>query len=267
MPASTRIISLALELTGRCQLSCAHCYADSSPHGRHGSMTGADWRQVLDAAARSGVEAVQFIGGEPTLHPDCANLVDHALTVGMRVEVFTNLVRVSRNWWSLFRRPGVSVATSYYTEDAAAHDAFTGLQGSHACTRANIAHAAQAGVVLRVVVVGSGAVADRACADLRALGVTDFKIGQVREIGRGARGRPPSTADLCGQCAQGRAAIDPLGNVSPCVMARWIRIGNVRQEPVDKILVSSRMAAISAGFAERSGGEDCTPVQSGPQCN
>jgi radical SAM protein with 4Fe4S-binding SPASM domain len=266
MPADTRVRSLALELTGRCQLSCAHCYADSSPHGRHGDMTGTDWRLLLDAAARFGVEHVQFIGGEPTLHPECANLVEHAVTAGMRVEVFTNLVRVSRTWWSLFLRPDVSVATSYYTADSALHDAFTGLDGSHARTRANIARAVRTGVKIRVAVIGLGAMAEDACADLAALGVTDLSVGQVRAIGRGAHGRPPSTADLCGQCAQGRAAIDPLGNVSPCVMARWIHIGNVRQEPVDKILRSPRMAAISAGFAERNGGEDCDPVKSGPQC-
>ncbi len=31
---------LWLELTGRCGLTCAHCYAGSSPSGSHGVMTG-----------------------------------------------------------------------------------------------------------------------------------------------------------------------------------------------------------------------------------
>lgn len=229
-------------------------------------MTGADWREVEDAAAGSGVAAVQFIGGEPTLHPECAGLVDHASAVGMRVEVFTNLVQVSRSWWSRYLLPGVSVATSYYTADSAAHDVFTGLAGSHARTRANIAHAVRTGVRIRVAVVGSGAVADRACADLAALGVEKVTVGRFREIGRGSRGNRAPADELCGRCAQGMAAIDPLGNVSPCVMARWIRIGNVHREPVDRILAGPRMAAISARFAERNGGEDCKPVQQGPQC-
>ncbi|WP_199199007.1 SPASM domain-containing protein [Amycolatopsis sp. CA-128772] len=60
------------------------------------------------------------------------------------------------------------------------------------------------------------------------------------------------------------AAVDPLGNVSPCVMARWIRIGNVHREPVDVILAGPRMAAISARFAERGGGNDCSPM---PACS
>jgi MoaA/NifB/PqqE/SkfB family radical SAM enzyme len=262
MPAGTRISSLALELTGRCQLSCAHCYAGSSPRGGHGSMTGADWREVLDAAAGSGVTAVQFIGGEPTLHPECASLVDHALALGMRVEIFTNLVQVSRSWWSRYLRPGVTVATSYYTADSAAHDALTGLPGSHARTRANIAEAVGAGVRIRVAVVGSGAVADQACADLAALGVGNVTVGRFREIGRGVRGNRPPAAELCGRCAQESAAVDPLGNVSPCVLARWIHVGNVHREPVEKILAGPRMAAISARFGKRNGGDDdCPPAQ------
>ena len=31
-----------LELTGKCQLACGHCYADSGPAGTHGTMTAAD---------------------------------------------------------------------------------------------------------------------------------------------------------------------------------------------------------------------------------
>lgn len=34
---------LALELTGRCQLACQHCYAESGPTGSHGTMTGDYW--------------------------------------------------------------------------------------------------------------------------------------------------------------------------------------------------------------------------------
>ncbi|MBO0880190.1 MAG: radical SAM protein [Mycobacterium sp.] len=60
---------LWLEITGRCQLACVHCYADSGPAGTHGSMRRADWLRVMDQAARMGVRMVQFIGGEPTLHP------------------------------------------------------------------------------------------------------------------------------------------------------------------------------------------------------
>lgn len=51
---------LWLEITGRCQLACVHCYAESGPAGSHGLMTKADWLRVLDEAAEIGVEMVQI---------------------------------------------------------------------------------------------------------------------------------------------------------------------------------------------------------------
>ena len=51
---------LWLEITGRCGLSCSHCYAGSGPAGSHGTMTAGDWRSVITQAAGLGVSMVQF---------------------------------------------------------------------------------------------------------------------------------------------------------------------------------------------------------------
>ena len=90
-----RLRFLWLEITGRCQLRCRHCYSESGPDKGHGSMRTGDWRRVLDEAADLGVSDVQFIGGEPTLHPNLPELVLHALGRGLAVEVYSNLVRVT----------------------------------------------------------------------------------------------------------------------------------------------------------------------------
>lgn len=109
---------LWLEITGKCQLACVHCYADSGPAASHGSMTRADWLRMLDEAAELDVGMVQFIGGEPTLHPDLPALVEHAVLRGLAVEVFSNLVHVTPRLWDTFGQPGVRLACSYYSDDA-----------------------------------------------------------------------------------------------------------------------------------------------------
>src|SRR5690606_35962982 len=118
-------------------------------------MTTTDWLRVLDQAAALGVEMVQFIGGEPTLHPDLPRLVEHAPHHGLAVEVFTNLVHVTAELWELFSRPGVSLATSYYSDDPAEHAGITG-RPSHLRTKANIAEAIRRGIPLRVGVIDLG---------------------------------------------------------------------------------------------------------------
>ncbi|HEX2341721.1 MAG TPA: radical SAM protein, partial [Vicinamibacterales bacterium] len=62
---------LWLEITQRCNLACVHCYADSSPHlPLTERMTFSDWCRVMDEARTMGCRRLQFIGGEPTIHPD-----------------------------------------------------------------------------------------------------------------------------------------------------------------------------------------------------
>ncbi|WP_235878144.1 radical SAM protein [Saccharopolyspora karakumensis] len=129
-----------LEITGRCQLECRHCYAESGPAGDHGGMTDTDWRRVIDEAAEAGVKMVQFIGGEPTLHPSLPALIDHTRTRGIEVEVFSNLVHVRLALWEVFAQPGVRLATSYYSTDAAEHAQITKRQ-TYARTKAQPATA------------------------------------------------------------------------------------------------------------------------------
>lgn len=253
MSSDVHIKSLALELTQKCQLACIHCYSESAPHRGHGLMSGADWRALIDDAAEIGVEQVQFIGGEPTLHPECAALVNYALAAGLRVEVFTNLAHVRSSWWSLFRRPGVSVATSYYSDDAAEHDAVTGQRGSHARTRANIAKAVRLGVRLRASIVDLGVV-DAARRDLESLGVKQIRVGPVQEIGRARGQRPEAEASLCGHCGQDRVAVNSDGDVTPCVMMRWLRVGNVRDTGLKDVVADLR-----AWFVAHREQDTCDP--------
>ncbi|MGH8965613.1 MAG: radical SAM protein, partial [Actinomycetes bacterium] len=214
---------LWLDLTRNCQLSCTHCYNSSGPGGGHGTMTREDWVRVLDEAAEHGVEKVQLIGGEPTMHPHAVELAERALDLGLHVEVFSNLVHIPAQWWQLFQRDGVTVATSYYSADATQHNAVTG-RSSHRLTRANIELAVRLGVTLRVgiVAIGDGQRVDEAQRELAAIGVRDVRVDRLRAFGRGARDHTPDATELCGRCGTGRAAISPTGHVSPCVFSTWM---------------------------------------------
>src|SRR5580658_3145970 len=215
---------LWLEITGRCGLSCSHCYAGSGPAGSHGAMTADDWRSVITQAAGLGVSMVQFIGGEPTLHPDFAALLGHAVGAGLAAEVYSNLTHVRDSWWELFACPKVSLATSYYSDDPAEHDAITGRPGSHARTLANIGQAVSRGIPVRagIIEVADGQRTGPARAELEALGVRRIRTDRVRRLGRAASAGP-DVSQLCGNCGRGIAAILPSGDVCPCVMARLRR--------------------------------------------
>jgi MoaA/NifB/PqqE/SkfB family radical SAM enzyme len=219
---------------------------------------------------------VQFIGGEPTLYRALPDLVSHALERRLRVEVFSNLVHVSPNLWQVFAQPGVQLATSYYTDKSVDHEAITKGPSSHRRTRANIAEAVRRSIPVRVGLIdlADGQRVNEAETDLRDLGVTDFGRDHLREVGRGVRTEQPSTAQLCGHCGQGKIAVAADGSVWPCVFARWLPVGNVRDQALADILTGPRMLATTSalieqfGTPEAAGSMRCCPfTMCDPQCS
>lgn len=258
--APDRVTFLELEITGRCQLTCSsHCYAEAGPTKGHGTMTAEDWKKVIDEAAQIGVTKVQFIGGEPTLHPDFTELVEHALARGLGVQVYSNLYRVRLEHWKLFERPGVSLATSYYADTDDGHDAVTGRKGSHAATRANIIEAVRRGIHVQVGIVDvlEGQRVQEARAELEALGVKDINMDRVRGVGNATKVLP-STSELCGNCANGRAAIMPDGTVTPCVLGRFLPTGSVKGGSLKTVFESDRWGQVKRLIPPRAGA-GCTP--------
>ncbi|WP_156081322.1 radical SAM protein [Amycolatopsis vancoresmycina] len=241
-----------LEITGKCQLMCLHCYAESAPAGRHGPMTAADWIRVIDQAAACGARKVQFIGGEPTLRPELPDLVGHAAAAGLRVEITSNLVRLPARMWTAAALPGVELGTSYYSDDPAEHDAIVGRRGSHARTTATIETAVARGIPVNagVIDVRPGQRVEGAEAALRELGVTRIVVDRLRHFGRGAAGRPPEVAELCGRCAKDVVAVLPDGSVTPCPMARWLSFGNVREFPLATLVRGTAARRIRAAIGE-----------------
>lgn len=257
-----------LEITGKCQLQCEHCYADSGPKSAHGMMRIQDWTRIIDEAKDLGVRMVQFIGGEPTLHPGLPCLIDHVIGHRMAVEVFSNLVRVSRHLWDIFSLPGVRLATSYYADNAAQHERITQRKGSYESTKRNITEAVRRSIPLRVGVINvqDDQRVEQACTELRELGVTEIATDRLRQVGRGARDQLPGVSQLCGNCARGKVAVTFNGEVWPCVFARWISLGNVMSTPLPEIVTTPKMSEISKQLAVGATRRECFPEKCDPLC-
>lgn len=80
---------LSLEITGRCQLRCAHCFNDSGPDVTEELDLAAIVR-ILDEAAGWGLHTVRISGGEPTLHRRFEDVVSACADRGVAVDLNTN---------------------------------------------------------------------------------------------------------------------------------------------------------------------------------
>ena len=87
-----------LEITSSCNLTCPMCYAGSAPGGKHLSL--ADCRRQIDAlvAAEGRAEICQLSGGEPTVHPQFAEVLAYALSKEIDyVMINTNGIRFAKD--------------------------------------------------------------------------------------------------------------------------------------------------------------------------
>jgi MoaA/NifB/PqqE/SkfB family radical SAM enzyme len=226
-----------LELTTRCNLHCRHCYADAGVAAPlQGSMSLHDWLAAIDEALDIGASAIQFIGGEPTLHPHFRRLLEHVGKAGLSlVEVYTNATRLTEETVSCLKSNGARVAASFYAEEPRVHDAITMRPGSWRRTVGGIERALAAGLPVRIGIVETAenrAQVPQAIAFLRRLGIGEIGVDGERGIGRARRNAADAAGEdfsqLCGRCGQARLCVTSSGDIYPCVFSRKTSLGDAR---------------------------------------
>ncbi len=80
-----------LLVTQKCVRRCPYCFADSYMAGSQGDfLRWDDFIYVLDFYERSRVPIVSFLGGEPGIHPQVAQMMDYAMMRGFDFRMFTS---------------------------------------------------------------------------------------------------------------------------------------------------------------------------------
>jgi Iron-sulfur cluster-binding domain len=161
-----------------------------------------------------------------------------------------------------------SLGTPWYSTDPATHPKITGTVGSFWRMQANIAEALRLGIEVRagIVEVIHGQDVDGARARLLELGITAVSTDRARGVGRATPSGTASRAELCGRCGDGRAAISGDGDVSPCVLGRFLAAGNAKATPLADILGGPAWKEITGSIPRDSGCVTCTPADSN-DCN
>jgi hypothetical protein len=105
---------------------------------------------------------------------------------------------------------------------------------------------------------------------LTSLGITEIGIDHLRQVGRGIRTHDSTVSQLCGNCARGKVAISPIGEVWPCVFARWMPVGNVRSASLAEVVSGPDMASAVAQLDDHFGPLlpqlPCVPKMCDPDC-
>jgi uncharacterized Fe-S cluster-containing radical SAM superfamily protein len=125
-----RLRTLWINTGTLCNITCAHCYIESSP--RNDALaypTAAEVAPHVAQAAALGAEEIGFTGGEPFMNRDLPAMLQNVLAGGLRALVLTNAMKPMRNHAAALlalhaahgARLTLRVSLDHHT--AAAHDA------------------------------------------------------------------------------------------------------------------------------------------------
>lgn len=133
---SSRLPSIDIELTERCNNDCIHCCINLPAGDRKAKRREMDTEQVkafLAEAAGLGCLRVRFTGGEPLLRPDFTELYLFARRLGLKVRIFTNGRLITPSLADLFARipPLLPLDITVYGMHPESYEAVSRVPGSY----------------------------------------------------------------------------------------------------------------------------------------
>ena len=242
--------TIFVELLGRCNERCLHCYADALP-----TVTDALDRDtalsIITQARELGFRRIQLTGGDPLLSEYLPDAVQRAREVGFaHVEIYTNGLALTDELLEELAPHRPAFAFSIYSADSDEHDAVTRTPGSHRRTLAAIDRVVARGLDVRASIVSIDHVTDVASltALLEARGVPEVSWSRTYAVGRGE-----AHADASAQLAQqtlgggnthratnsehdGKLCVTYTGDLVPCIFQRKNILGNVRDGSLHALL-------------------------------
>ena len=260
-----------IELTYRCNLSCKHCYAETSCKNE---MSTEQVKHIIDQLAEMNVMYLTFTGGEVFVRKDFIEIFDYAIEKGFVIEIFSNGVIVSDKTIRHISSKHIKCFhCSVYSHIPQVHDAITGQVGSFEKTLKTLKEFKRRGLKINIKTVimngnkdsleGLIELAENIGASLQVglnvtpknsgdLTPTQLRINSVCEyenilrILNKAKGRrvellkPPERSNDDNLCGAGLCSIsiNPYGEVFPC-NGMTVKIGDINESGIKEIWENS----------------------------
>ena len=145
---------IAINLTRRCNLACAHCYldADTLCNGSKDELTTEEVCLLLNEVAACGDGTmVVLTGGEPLARRDVEDIVSHGSKLGLAMVIGTNGTLLTERRVKSLKQSGVlGVGISLDSLDPDYHDTFRGKQGCWSKTMAGIENCRRLGLDFQI---------------------------------------------------------------------------------------------------------------------
>jgi 12,18-didecarboxysiroheme deacetylase len=133
-------------VTRRCNLACAHCYAHAADKHYGGELSTAEGLRLIADCRDFGVPVMLFSGGEPLMRPDLFELAGAARRAGMRVVISSNGTLITADSARRLADVGLSYAGISLDGLLPTNDSFRGVAGAFEAALEGIRNCQQAGI-------------------------------------------------------------------------------------------------------------------------
>ena len=273
-----------LELTEACNLRCIHCYdGDEHKDDVVKRLSFEEWKNILMQLKELNCKKIQFIGGEPTVYPHFFDLLKYAVSIGHKVEIYSNLLLFTEDLVTFIKNNNITVHFSIYGSNPSIHDSITNIPGSFDKTIYWVKRLRQNNITIIPAITVMKKNQDdyeNIISLLKSLNISMRLIAvdtprttdkrDVRELMPSSalkyislRTKPNfyttkknfNRAYLVNTCLFGKFSVQPNGDVSPCEFSRDILYGNLKKASLKDILNSENLNKF--WFLDFSKIEDC----------
>ena len=304
MPASLDYVWL--EITNGCNCECLHCYgAFGRPKKKDidKELKVDEWKNIIDNIYKMGCRSVQFIGGEPLVAPFFEELLRYAHDVGInRIDVFTNGTLIKESIAKALKEVGAKVRMSIYGYDSETHDSITQRNGSFLKLDCSINMLKRYEIPITPAVVlmeENQSYLEKIKEYLQSKGLQYNGFDTVRRVRHSPQNshcvtdpdilkqrlmlKPRFKTSLFKYCCSlnwnncwfGKLSIAANGDVIPCIFARDLSCGNIRndnwddikQSLLEKWKITKDQVDVCKDCEYRYACDDCRPLAIGETGN
>lgn len=281
--ATNGLLSMELEVGTVCNFRCKYCYVGDcraqAPGEKH-ELTQEEMRDVVLQAQALGARKIILLGGEPMLYDFTPALCEWLRGRGLAVELFTNGSNMTAPAAARLFRLGVHVVLKWHSSDHQVQDSLAGVEGAAAIMADAYRNLRAAGYPSSAARLALSTVICRQNIGelpelwrwMRTEGIEPYfemitPQGRARQhghelspgaeetrrlfetiqamdrdqFGREWAAQPPLVGNACLRHSFS-CLVNAAGDVMPCVGVS-LPIGNIRQQPLAKILADSEVIA------------------------
>ena len=142
--AANLLLSMEIEFSRICNFRCSYCYVEEKT-GYSGELTRTEIKDTIRQAKTLGARKIIILGGEPSIYPHLAEMLEFLHKEQLETEMFTNGTGIDEKLAALLAQYRVRVALKLNSRDAAIQDRLAGKKGAHAIMTGALTTLQQAG--------------------------------------------------------------------------------------------------------------------------